>query len=272
MASLGYCNICGTNGPLTADHVPPKGASSLSAAETKTLIRHLSLDTQRPKVYQNGVKFPTLCDACNNGRLGGHYDPSLVDLTKDVSRIVRAAHSGTVVLPAEIKVGVKVHRVARSILGHLLAVLPYPYAGEPLVHAPFPDAMREYFLDQSRPLPDQMSIYYWIYPSDLHVVARGFGISDARNPAWIVGDMIKFFPLGYWVTWEAPRSVTIPLPQLIANRAGGIDDVEDLRIPLRNVPPLGWPERPGAWGMNMFSDEMTFVAYPRKRRRRKGRR
>ena len=38
MAKAGYCNICGSNGRLTADHVPPKGASALSEAELKTLV------------------------------------------------------------------------------------------------------------------------------------------------------------------------------------------------------------------------------------------
>jgi len=234
----------------------------------KTLIRYLSVDPQRPKIYKNGVKFRTLCGKCNNDRLGGSYDPALIEISKIVSRMVRVDQSGLLKLPPEIKFPVKVQRVARAIVGHLLAVLPGPEAGKSITHAPFPDAMRDYFLDPTKPLPKEMNIYYWVYPSDLHVVARGFGVGDARSlPHIIVGDMIKFFPLGYWVTWEAPPELRISQPTLIANRSSGIDDEEILKIPLRDVPPLDWPARPGSWGINLFSEEITFVAYPRKRRR-----
>ncbi len=272
MATVGVCNICGQHGALTADHVPPKGASGLSAAELETLVRFVAVDPQRPpsKFHQNGVKFRTLCGDCNNGRLGGQYDPSLIEISKDVSRIVRMNTSGVIAFPPEIKIRTRVHRVARAVVGHLLAVLPKAHRGKDLVHGHLADAMREYFLDTSKPLPPQMSIYYWIYPSELHVVARGFGMIDIRSPqSCIVGDMIKFFPLGYWVTWDQPSSVQIRLPELISRRSWGIDDEEEISIRLHDVPPPGWPERPGDWGMNLFHEEMTFVAYPRKRRRKR---
>src|SRR5713226_5715297 len=75
MAKVGYCNICGRHRPLTADHVPPKGSGGLSDAELKTLSRYLLLDAHRPKIYQNGVKFPTLCGDCNNTRRRGALRP-----------------------------------------------------------------------------------------------------------------------------------------------------------------------------------------------------
>jgi len=81
--------------------------------------------------------------------------------------------------------------------------------------------------------------------------------------------MIKWFPLAYWVVLEKPTSVTIRLPELVAQRASAIDDELDLPIPLRDSPPVEWPERPDKWGANLFSNEITFVAYPRRRRRGK---
>jgi hypothetical protein len=198
MEKTGYCNICGCYSRLTADHVPPKGSNGLSDTEMKTLIRYLSVDPQRPKIYKNGVKFRTLCGGCNNDRLGGSYDPALIEISKSVSRIVRINYEGFLKLPPEIKFPAKVQRVARAIVGHLLAVLPANEAGQSITHAPFPDAMRDYFLDPFRPLPKGMNIHYWVYPSDLQIVARGLGVGDARSmPHVIVGDIIKFFPLGY---------------------------------------------------------------------------
>jgi hypothetical protein len=126
-------------------------------------------------------------------------------------------------------------------------------------------------------VPLGLTVYYWLYLSGLHVAARGFGVLDAdpsqgamRGP--IVGDMIKFFPLGYWVTWDEPSGFYPRLPQLISDRSCGIDAEEVASIQLRDVPPLGWPEHPGSWGLNMFNEEMSFVAYPRRRRRKPGRR
>jgi hypothetical protein len=269
MAKVGYCNICGRHGPLTADHVPPKGSGSLSDAELKTLSRYLSPDTQRPKIYQNGVKFPTLCGECNNTHLGERYDPALIGISNDISRLVRVQQRKMITLPPEVRIRTQPQRVARAVVGHLLAVLPRHLAGAPLVHAPFPDAMREYFLDESKPLPTKMAIYYWVYPSTLHVVARGFGVNDLRSPGWVVGDMIKWFPLGYWVTWDKPSSVQVRLPVLVVDRTSNVDDDVELSVALRDVPPVEWPEQPGAWGTNLFCDEMTFVAYRRKRRRAK---
>jgi hypothetical protein len=232
----------------------------------KTLVRYLSVEPQQPKFYQNGVYFPTLCEQCNTERLGADYDPALIEISNTVRRIVRVDQSGLLRLPPKIRFPVKVQRVARAVVGHLLAVLPYQRAGHSLVHAPFPDAMRAYFLDPSQPLPKEMNIYYWIYPSNLHVVARGFGVTDVRSLRWVIlGDVLKFFPLGYWVTWSEPPGIHITRPKLIANRSSGIDDEEMLTIPLRHIPSLGWPERPGTWGINLVNETMTFVAYPRKR-------
>lgn len=254
---------------LTADHVPPKGAGALGEAELKTLCSYLSADSERPKIYQNGVKFPTLCADCNNTRLGGRYDPALIALANDMSALVRVAQRKLISLPAPMKIRTKPQRVARGVVGHLLAVRSHSEAGRALVHAPFPDAMREYFLDESARLPSEIAIYYWVYPSSLHVVGRGFGVNFSFPASrWIVGDMIKWFPLGYWITWDEPRGIRIPLPKLIDESPPQIDEEVDLEVPLRNIPPVRWPEHPGAWGARLLSDENTFVAYRRRRSRR----
>ena len=266
----GYCSICGTQGPLTADHVPPKGAVGISARDLRTLTQYLAVDTNRPKIYQNGVKFPTLCAVCNNDRLGSKYDPTLNEFSKSLANILRVKRAGTLEIPDPIRLTVKPHRIARAIIGHLLAIAPQIETSSPPLSAPFPDAMRSYFLDSNAALPDEIDIYYWLYPSDLHVAARGFGfVSDVRSSKCIVGDLIKFYPVGYWVTYEKPASAAIKLPELVTRKNAHLDDEDDLRINTSNVPALGWPERPGSWGANMLDDGMTFVAYRRQTRRQR---
>src|SRR5262245_14181286 len=95
---IGYCNICGTRAPLTEDHVPPRGAGGLSGAELTSLSSYLAVDESRPKIYQNGIKFPTLCARCNNALLGARFDRALIDVSKQVTNLVRTTSEGILAL------------------------------------------------------------------------------------------------------------------------------------------------------------------------------
>jgi hypothetical protein len=78
---VGRCNICGTSGPLTEDHTPPKGCYPPTAVELHSVVTRLNRDADgagKPRLSQNGVKFRTLCGRCNNGLLGSDYDPPLI--------------------------------------------------------------------------------------------------------------------------------------------------------------------------------------------------
>ena len=61
-AKVGPCNICGVDGPLTEDHIPPKGASRLTQVLMLSILDLLHVE--RPKksgrFSQNGVKYRTL--------------------------------------------------------------------------------------------------------------------------------------------------------------------------------------------------------------------
>ena len=78
----GPCNICGTRGQLTWDHVPPKGGVDLQLVEIEraTAVFTSSLGMEKPEISQNGLKFRTLCATCNNKRLGAKFDPALNSL------------------------------------------------------------------------------------------------------------------------------------------------------------------------------------------------
>jgi hypothetical protein len=56
------------------------------------------------------------------------------------------------------------------------------------------------------------------------------------------------------------------LPELVAQRLSAVDDEVNLPMPLKDSPPVEWPERPDKWGANLFSNEITFVAYARRKR------
>lgn len=68
----GYCLICGSYGELTMDHVPPKGAITISKIEQKHIFELLEGDNKKIKgvVSQNGSRFKTICAICNNDVIG----------------------------------------------------------------------------------------------------------------------------------------------------------------------------------------------------------
>lgn len=260
-----FCSICGEPGELHRDHVPPKGSANLSRVAITTLADHMGTARTRPYFGETGVRFKTLCAYCNSTRLGTWYDPELKRISSAVTRLLSAA---TVLsLPEAAVVSVKPQRVARAVVGHLLAAVPPELAGQPPTDAPMPRALREYFLDPCAPLPDTVSIYYWTYPSVRVVIARGIAKTNIRFNPIIIGDILKFYPLGYWVLWDAPPLRTDTVAPLVANRTVGIDFEVDLPIRFRGQPSLDFPEAPGPEEATFMHDRAGVTAGPRLTRR-----
>jgi len=71
----GICNICGEYGKLTEDHTSPKESATITQVEMHHIVGILSAEKpgSRVRVSQNGVKFRSLCNRCNNSLLGGAY-------------------------------------------------------------------------------------------------------------------------------------------------------------------------------------------------------
>ena len=67
---VGRCNICGKLGNLTEDHVPPKGSITPEKVGVRSLVQTMkAVDSRIGQLFQNGVKFRTLCSTCNNVKL-----------------------------------------------------------------------------------------------------------------------------------------------------------------------------------------------------------
>lgn len=116
----GMCNICGTFCTLTEDHVPPKGSIDPQKVGIKSLVQNVNpIDPKVVRLSQNGVKFRSLCSSCNNHRLGRKLDPALNAFSQSVARII--CNRSHLSLPSRVKVRLQPQRVARSIIGHLLA-------------------------------------------------------------------------------------------------------------------------------------------------------
>lgn len=200
----GVCVICSESAQLTRDHVPPKGTVPPDPIVVKRLEEHIAASTTKPmplRVEHRSRSFRTLCKRCNVELLGQRYDPALSSLANAVARWLRVRLDHGLSLPRDITVDAHQSRVARAIVGHLLAADEDPQRtlSDP---ASMFDKMRSFFLHPELPVPDDLHVYVWPYAGSFQVLIRGFCISTLgppRYPAPIAGNLIKFYPLGFIV-------------------------------------------------------------------------
>lgn len=260
----GYCNICGYySQPLTRDHIPPKGCVKPTSVELRRLAQYIS-KSEKPTTSQSGLNIRSICGNCNNNLLGTEYDPELIEVSKKVASMVRSQRELGLSLPEQINLIVKPQRLIRSVVGHILAG-KLPIAGNPPISAPFPDALRNYFLDQTSNIPDKVEVYYWLYLSNKQIVINSLAIRSATGEGFISGScLLKFFPLAFWVVWDKPTLFPISFAKIPKDKVKGLNDTCEIIIDLRNIPSLDYPEVPGEGRYIIGRDDLTFLAQPKK--------
>ncbi|MEN8444716.1 MAG: hypothetical protein ABG776_06870 [Cyanobacteria bacterium J06555_13] len=260
----GFCNICGLNGALTRDHIPPKGCVSPTLVELKTLSQYLTEPIgNRGTLSQSGLNIRSICENCNSGLLGAQYDQSLIDLSQRVTGLVRASQQQGIVLPARTSVTVNPQRLVRAVVGHVLAGKP-PSSKSAPKSAPYPDALRQYFLDPSRNIPPELEVYYWLYPSNQQIVINSLGFASTEGKGCIPGScLLKFFPLAFWLVWDKPNTFPINAEKISASAFQGIDDTCEIALDLKNIPSINYPEEPNDRYALMLRNDSTFLATPK---------
>lgn len=264
---LGHCNICRSFGPLTDDHVPPKGTRQVGKVDLLPIAQALQLEPLRSRrgarKFQNGVYFRSICAECNNSRLGATYDPELIKFSNAVSQIYAAKH---VRLPLEVNIRCRPGLIARSVLGHLLAI-----GVNRTERTPALDAIRAFVVDVTKPLPEEIDIHYWPYPFQPQVQIRDAVLLDDFFSKQIVFWCLKYNPVGFIVTFDNKHPELVQQPNLrdVMLHAG----LHEADIPLRlyGVPPAHWPEAPSETGAIGYGDGACF-AIPSIPRRPKSRR
>ncbi len=260
---IGYCVICGRYGKLSRDHVPPKKCNNLKDVEIQALLP--SKDSSRVgTTSQGGTHFKTLCEDCNSKRLGLEYDPELIKLSNEITLPALTAKTKRIVIPNVIHAFIRPQRLARAIVGHTLAAIAVDEAKSGLLNSPMSDSMREYFLDSSLPMAKSLNIYYWLYPSRKQVVIKGMGKSHYGTPGTIVGHVMKFLPLGFWLVWDKPSDRVINLDRLLLDKRMGLNETAQIDINMQDIPPLNFPEMPAEWETNLLNDDYAFVGNSKK--------
>lgn len=259
---FGQCNICNNYCKLTDDHIPPKGSVNIQKVGIRSITQ--IIDTVNPgicRVSQNGVKFRSLCEKCNNLRLGKQFDPSLNDFSRKVARIIRLR--SRYIFPQNIDVEIRPQRVARSIIGHLLAAEIRDDMADSPRKAPMVDAMRQYFLDEMLDLPNDLRLYFWPYPANRQVILRGIGLVSGKHI--VIGDFLKYFPFAFWLAYQPPKNIVdVMKDREILIRGYSIDMESTVSIATckQDTFRVNWPETPDDTEIILLNDGMCFIAEP----------
>jgi hypothetical protein len=166
-----YCNICGERKKLTYDHIPPKCCFN----DVKAIpLPFFSGEPEKynPSCAQNGIKFRSICDACNNGLLG-KYDKELECYVGKIKELFSTNEElqGTYNIPT------KINRLARSIAGHMLAMRNRYSGVENLID----QELRLYLRDDQAVPPENFKLLMWFYPYSTVFIIRDVVASNVFN-------------------------------------------------------------------------------------------
>ena len=231
---VSVCNICQKRKSMTWDHVPPKGGVDLCKVEMTNLSGLMTSNEAELSLLesQNGLKFRTICKECND-LLGVNYDSTLNYFALTCSRYLKT----NIQLPEVIHHKTKPQRLLKSIIGHLLA------AKVEMENTHFDVAAREYVLDENAILPDDINIFYWVYPYKFTTVLRDFAMFTPRGtfnkPA--IFQALKYFPIAYLCCTELRYA---NLTSLTDYRNCSINDEIEIPINLKRIEQPLWPEEP----------------------------
>lgn len=248
----GQCNICGETGPLTEDHSPPKSCVKPTAVQIRHIVELLSGQgvVEKGRISQNGVKFRTLCHRCNNDLLGLCYDPPLASFTKQVSQLL----SSYAALPATARIQGNPQRIMRAVFGHLAAQGVDRY-----LKGPETEELRDWFANESLPLPQNIRIYYWPFPHHGSIIFRDAAYLDIPSGQVAVIWLLKFYPISFLISWEESSQPLFSLPRLSDWGNEVLSKDVALPISLTEIPHRYWPEAPSETSVMTFGQEAMFA-------------
>lgn len=237
------------------DHVPPQSCGNIESIE----ISAMTGEKHVKALSQNGLKYRTLCSVCNGDRLGHEFDPFLEKFVKEVAPASNLAKDHNILPVGIIRYPIKPQRVARAIIGHLFAseIGRIEHKKE---DAPFPEILKKYFLDPQSPLPPEIEIYCRPY---LHKEIRAFSTYTLAVPGEddiLMGHILKFYPLGFWIIFRQSEKFKINVPKLIQNRNMGLDEESNIDWDLKRNWEKDWPEKPEGNFIALYNSSVTAIA------------
>ena len=223
----GICRICGFEGKLSFEHVPPKAAFNdrpLVVSAMRDLVGR-DLDERRGRTQQRGSGAYTLCASCNS-HTGHWYGSAYVEWARQAIMIIRASRGN-----ATLHYGYRLHplRVLKQVICMIFS------ANGPRFAARQPELVRFVMDPERRGLNPAIQVFAFLTASGR---GRECGVSGMfgfeRGQAVILSE-VSFPPLGFILCLGSPA----PDPRLVditlfSKFAYG--DERDLFLPLPVLP------------------------------------
>lgn len=185
------CNICEKQKQLSWDHIPPKGGIDLSDMWVQSLTKsYLSEEQTKMTVSQNGLKYRTICSDCNSAL--ARYDLAFKNLLMDVKMIVKSS----LILPNPIKINTYPVRIAKCVLGHLLAAKTND------CYTVQDKQIRKYISDDNEKMPDGLRIFFWFYPYNCTIIKTDVYELNILYGGTCLYSILKSFPLAFIVFFD----------------------------------------------------------------------
>ncbi len=248
---IDHCNICGLVSKLTYDHVPPK--CCFNDINIKP-IEKMSGETERfnPNCSQNGLKYRTICNACNNGLLA-KYDKAMEDVVEQIKTFIEDdgdLKSGT------IKLSIKINAFTKAICGHLLA-MKNDYDEKCLIDI----ALRKYVLSTSELPPQGYQLLMRFYPFSTIFSLRDASIVNTNNRLLVPDGTISVlsaFPLSFILN---QGNCTCGFTDLFEFCSNNIEEIVELQLDIRSAfHPHANILRHEKWPCNISDDDLGVPA------------
>ena len=235
---MDFCNVCGTYGKMTWDHVPPKAAYNGTMIKVNTAFSGMPEENAYHKKYQNGIKFRSVCQQCNNVLLS-KYDIVYADFVEKVAKFLENCDISNSITEIEIDVNL----LCKGIIGHFLSAKDF-FDEKCTVDV----ALRRYLI--SNELPPELKIYYWIYPYKTINIIRDVvagSVLETRFPKGMIS-VIAAFPIAFMIAMDDDSKI---LPNLL-------DCLDMNKIPLNMrtmIDPVTNKIRDYLWPCNIGNDK-----------------
>ena len=184
------CNICGEYKTLTWEHVPPKSCGNIGNFKINRIYDVEKINEKLDS--QNGVKYRTICDNCNNNILGANADLAFEEFYKQVKGFSEKVKSPK----DECVIKINLVQVLKCLFGKMLA-MDNLYFDDKISMA-----MRIFIL-KSKIDKTRLHVYFWMYPYNtsiqarLHVSRQVCG--DHYNTTGLIS-LLYFYPVAFIVS------------------------------------------------------------------------
>ncbi len=178
------CNICCSDkGELTGDHVPPQCMGNKGLFHYVNLYKYMIMnEIKYHGICQNGIKYQTICEKCNNEKLKMYDD----EINKMYSSFRKANISNNLT----VRLSLKPNKIIRGILGHFLA------AKTSHTRTSFEDIFAEAINNPEIPVNPNLGFYVVPYFYNQTRVIRDLLVDYGK----VVINVMKIQPLAFIVT------------------------------------------------------------------------